>query len=46
MNATPVAIDLAKDVFQLALVDAQWRLSRKARLRGNLLQPASGRNWP
>lgn len=32
MDATTVAVDLAKNVFQLAVADAQWRIVHKARL--------------
>jgi transposase len=32
MNATTVAVDLAKNVFQLAVADANWRIVHKARL--------------
>jgi transposase len=32
MNATTVAIDLAKDVFQLAVADSSWRIVQTARL--------------
>jgi transposase len=32
MNATTVAVDLAKDVFQLAVADADWRVVHTARL--------------
>ena len=32
MNATTVAIDLAKNVFQLAVADANWRVIEKHRL--------------
>ena len=32
MNTTTVAVDLAKDVFQLALADAHWRVVQTARL--------------
>ena len=32
MNATTVAVDLAKSVFQLAVVDAQWRIVETQRL--------------
>jgi len=32
MNATTVAVDLAKSVFQLAVADEQWRIVHKARL--------------
>lgn len=30
MNATTVAVDLAKDVFQLAVADADWRVVQTA----------------
>jgi transposase len=32
MNATTVAVDVAKNVFELALADAQWRVVGSARL--------------
>lgn len=32
MNATTVAVDLAKSVFQLALADANWKIVERARL--------------
>jgi transposase len=32
MNTTTVAVDLAKDVFQLAVADADWRVVHTARL--------------
>ena len=32
MNATTVAVDVAKNVFELALADAQWRIVGSARL--------------
>jgi transposase len=32
MNTTTVAVDLAKDVFQLAVADADWRVVQTARL--------------
>lgn len=32
MDATTVAVDLAKTVFELALADAQWRILRRERL--------------
>jgi transposase len=32
MNATTVAVDLAKSVFELAVADAQWNVSERARL--------------
>lgn len=32
MNTTTVAVDLAKDVFQLAVADAHWRVTHTARL--------------
>ena len=32
MNTTTVAIDLAKDVLQLAVADAHWRVTQRARL--------------
>ncbi len=32
MNATTVAVDLAKNVFELALADAQWKVLERARL--------------
>ena len=32
MNTTTVAIDLAKDVFQLAVADSAWRVVQTARL--------------
>jgi transposase len=32
MNATTVAVDLAKNVFELAVADAQWRVLERARL--------------
>lgn len=32
MNATTVAVDLAKSVFQLAVVDSAWRVTEKHRL--------------
>jgi len=33
MNTTTVAVDLAKDVFQLAVADEEWRVVRTARLK-------------
>jgi hypothetical protein len=32
MNTTTVAVDLAKDVFQLVAADSQWRVTQTARL--------------
>ena len=32
MNTTTVAVDLAKDVLQLAAADSQWRVTQTARL--------------
>jgi transposase len=32
MNATTVAVDLAKNVFELALADARWKIVERARL--------------
>jgi hypothetical protein len=32
MNATTVAVDLAKNVYQLAVADANWRVIQKHRL--------------
>jgi len=32
MNATTVAVDLAKNVFELAVADAGWKVVDKARL--------------
>lgn len=32
MNATTVAVDLAKSVFELAVADGQWRIVDRARL--------------
>lgn len=32
MNATTVAVDLAKNVFQLAVADGQWRVVETHRL--------------
>ena len=32
MNATTVAVDLAKSVFQLAVADASWRMVETHRL--------------
>ena len=32
MNATTVAVDLAKNVFQLAIADERWRVIRGERL--------------
>ena len=32
MNATTVAIDVAKNVFELAIADEQWRVVGNARL--------------
>jgi hypothetical protein len=32
MNPTTVAVDLAKNLFQLAYADASWKLIRTARL--------------
>jgi len=32
MNATTVAVDVAKNVFELAIADAQWRVTGSARL--------------
>lgn len=32
MNATTVAVDLAKNVFELALADGQWKIVERARL--------------
>ena len=32
MNATTVAVDVAKNVFELAIADAQWHVSGSARL--------------
>jgi len=38
MNATTVAVDLAKNVFQLAYADAQWRPISTARLTRSQFQ--------
>lgn len=38
MDATTVAVDLAKNVFQLAVADAQWRIVHKARLSRDQFQ--------
>ena len=32
MDATTVAVDLAKNVFELAVADANWRISQRQRL--------------
>ena len=32
MNATTVAVDLAKSVFEIAVTDADWRIVQRARL--------------
>jgi len=32
MNATTVAVDVAKDVFELAVADANWKVVERARL--------------
>ena len=32
MNATIVAVDLAKNIFELAAADAQWRIVQRQRL--------------
>lgn len=32
MNATTVAVDLAKSVFEIAAADADWRIARRCRL--------------
>jgi transposase len=32
MNATTVAVDLAKNVFELALADAHWKIIERGRL--------------
>src|ERR1700722_16830388 len=32
MNATTVAVDLAKNVFELAVADAHWKITQRARL--------------
>lgn len=32
MNATTVAVYLAKNVFELAVADAQWKVTERARL--------------
>jgi hypothetical protein len=32
MNATTVAVDLAKNVFELAVADADWRIVERHRL--------------
>ena len=32
MNATTVAVDLAKNVFELAAADGQWRVVERHRL--------------
>jgi transposase len=32
MNSTTVAVDLAKNVFELAVADADWRISERQRL--------------
>jgi transposase len=32
MDATTVAVDLAKSVFELALADGQWRITARQRL--------------
>jgi len=37
MNATTVAVDLAKNVFELAAADEHWKVVERARLtRGQL----------
>jgi hypothetical protein len=33
MNATTVAVDLAKSVFQLAVADATWRIAEQSFVR-------------
>jgi transposase len=38
MNATTVAVDVAKNVFELAIADAQWRVVGSARLTRNQFQ--------
>ncbi|MGH8717400.1 MAG: IS110 family transposase, partial [Burkholderiales bacterium] len=38
MNATTVAVDLAKNVFQLAVADARWRVVERHRLTRSQLQ--------
>ena len=35
MNATTVAVDLAKSVFQLAVADAHWKILETHRLTRN-----------
>ena len=32
MNATTVAVDLAKNVFELAVADEHWKMVERARL--------------
>ena len=32
MDATTVAVDLAKTVFELAIADAQWHITKRERL--------------
>jgi hypothetical protein len=32
MNATIVAVDLAKNIFELAVADADWRIAQRQRL--------------
>jgi hypothetical protein len=40
MDATTVGVDLAKTVFELALANAQWRLTGRQRLnRAGLASP-------
>jgi transposase len=38
MNATTVAIDLAKNIFQLAVADASWRVVERHRLTRSQLE--------
>lgn len=38
MNATTVAVDLAKNVFQLAVADVRWRVVERHRLTRNQLE--------
>ena len=39
MNATTVAVDLAKNVFEIALADVRWKILERARLTRAQFEP-------
>jgi hypothetical protein len=38
MDATTVAVDLAKNVFEIAVADANWRVTERTRLTRSQFQ--------